>query len=58
MKKNCKKENQKEFRVEKGIKRKDDKLYAKWKGNENSCNCWIDKKGNINELIFSRTKIF
>ena len=27
--------NQKEFRVEKVIKRKDDKLYAKWKGYNN-----------------------
>ena len=30
--KNCKKTNQKEFRVEKVIKRKGDKLYVKWKG--------------------------
>ena len=31
-KKNCKKTNKKEFRVEKVIKRKGDKLYVKWKG--------------------------
>ena len=32
-KKNCKKKrNQKEFRVEKGIRRNSDKLYVKWKG--------------------------
>ena len=47
--------NQKEFRVEKVIKRKGDKLYVKWKGYDNLFNSWIDK--DI-ELIFSRTKIF
>ena len=36
--------NQQEFRVEKVIKRKDDKLYVKWKGYDNSFNSWIDKK--------------
>ena len=44
MKKNCKKTNQKEFRIEKVIKRKDDKLCVKWKGHNNSFNSWIDKK--------------
>ena len=34
MKKNCKKQ----------IKRKEDKLYVKWKGYDNSFNSWIDKK--------------
>ena len=43
-KKNCKKTNQKEFRIEKVIKRKDDKLCVKWKGHNNSFNSWIDKK--------------
>ena len=43
-KKNCKKINQKEFRIEKVIKRKDDKLCVKWKGHNNSFNSWIDKK--------------
>ena len=43
MKKNCKKTNQKEFRTDKVIKRKADKLYVKWKGYENSFNSWIDK---------------
>ena len=38
------KTNQKEFRVEKVIKRKGDKLYVKWKGYNNSFNSWIDKK--------------
>ena len=36
--------NQKEFRKEKVIRRKGDKLYVKWKGYDNSFNCWIDKK--------------
>ena len=39
-----KKKNQEDFRVEKLIKRKSDKLYAKWKGYDNSFNSWIDKK--------------
>ena len=41
---NCKKTNQKELRVEKVTKRKDDKLYVKWKGYDSSFNIWIDKK--------------
>ena len=43
------KTNQKEFRIEKVIKRKDDKLYVTWKGYNNSFNSWIDKKNRINE---------
>ena len=39
------KTNQKEFRVEKVIKRKSDKPYVKWKGYDSSSNSWIDKKG-------------
>ena len=42
--KELQKTNQKEFRVEKVIKRKDDKLYVKWKGYDSSFNSWIDKK--------------
>ena len=38
------KTNQQEFRIEKVIKRKGDKLYVKWKGYDNSFNSWIDKK--------------
>ena len=45
MKKNCKKKkNQKQFRVEKVIPRKGDKLYVTWKGNNSSFNSWTDKK--------------
>ena len=44
----CKKElqktNQQQFRIEKVIKRKGDKLYVKWKGYDSSFNSWIDKK--------------
>ena len=41
--KELQKTNQKEFRIEKVIKRKGDKLCAKWKGYDNSFNSWIDK---------------
>ena len=34
---------EKEFRIEKVIRRKGDKLYVKWKGYDNSFNSWIDK---------------
>ena len=37
------KPNQKEFRIEKVIKKKGDELYVKWKGYNNSLNSWIDK---------------
>ena len=37
------KTNQEEFRIEKVIRRKGDKLYVKWKGYSNSFNSWIDK---------------
>ena len=36
--------NQKEFRIEKVIKRKDDKLSVKWKCYDSPFNNWIDKK--------------
>ena len=38
------KTDQKEFRTEKALKKKGDKLYVKWKGYENSFNNWIHKK--------------
>ena len=43
-KKKIQKTNQKDFRVEKVIKRKGDKSYVKWKGYDNSFNGWITKK--------------
>ena len=42
--KELQKTNQKEFRIEKVIKRKGYKLYVKWKGYDNSFNSWSDKK--------------
>ena len=42
--KKLQKTNQKEFRTEKVLKRKGDKLYVKWKGYNNSFNSWINKK--------------
>ena len=46
-KKKKKKKNQNEFRVEKFIKRKGDKLYVKLEGYNKSFNSWIDKKGIV-----------
>ena len=43
-KKNFEKANQKEFIVEKVIKRKGYKLYVKWKDYDHSFNSWMDKK--------------
>ena len=45
--KELQKTNQKEFRIEKVIKTKGNKLYVKWKGYNNSFNNWIDKKDLI-----------
>ena len=39
--------NQQEFRIEKVIKKKGNKLYVKWKGYNNSFNSWIDKKNIV-----------
>ena len=46
--------DQQEFRIEKFIKKKGDKLYVKWKGYDNSFNNWIDKRDTENESIFSK----
>ena len=45
--KELQKTNQKEFRIEKVLKRKGDKLYVKWKGYDSRFNSWIDKKDLI-----------
>ena len=42
--KELQKTDQEEFRIEKLIKRKGNKLYVKWIGYDNSFNSWIDKK--------------
>ena len=43
--------SQKEFRIEKVLKRKGDKLYIKWKGYDNSFNSWINKKNLIQKCV-------
>ena len=45
--KELQKTNQNKFRIEKVLKRKGDKLCVKWKGYNNSCNSWIDKKNLV-----------
>ena len=45
--KELQKTNRKEFRIEKGLKRKGDTLYVKWKGYDNRLNSRINK----NDLI-------
>ena len=45
--KKIEKMNQEEFRLEKVIKRKGDKIYVKWKGYDKSFNSWIDKNDII-----------
>ena len=42
--KELEKTNQKEFTIQKVLKRKGDKLYVKWTGYNNSFNSWINKK--------------
>ena len=42
--KELQKTSQEKFRIENVLKRKGDKLYAKWKGYDNWFNSWIDKK--------------
>ena len=42
--KELQKPSQKEFGIEKVLKRKGDKLYVKWKEYDNRFNSWIDKK--------------
>ena len=39
--------DQQEFRIEKLIRKKGDKLYVQWKGYDSSFNSWIDKKGLV-----------
>ena len=45
--KELQKTNQKEFKIEKILKKKGAKLYVKWKGYDNSFNSWINKKDII-----------
>ena len=48
--KELQKTNQQEFRIEKIIKKKGDKLYVKWKGYDSLFNNWIDKKRLITNI--------
>ena len=48
--KELQKTNQKEFAIEKVIKRKGNKLYVKWKGYSNNFNSWIYKKDLIKSM--------
>ena len=45
--KELQKTNQEEFRIEKVIRGRGDKLYVKWKGYDNSFNSWIDKENLV-----------
>ena len=49
--------SQKEFRIEKILKRKGDKLYVEWKGYDSSFNSWINKK-DLNEAILKMSQYF
>ena len=53
--KELQKTNQEEFRIEKVIKRKGDKIYVKWKGYDISFNSWIDEASLIKKKIEKRT---
>ena len=46
-KKNCKTQIKKSLEQKRIIKRKSDELYVEWKGDNNSFNSWIDKKGKV-----------
>ena len=48
------KTNQDEFKIEKVIKRKGNKLYVKWKVYDNSFNSWIDEK----DIVWKRVNTF
>ena len=49
--KELRKTNQNEYRIEKVIKRKGNKLYEKWKGYDNSFTSWIDEKDIIQKWV-------
>ena len=48
--KELQKTNQQEFRIEKVVKRKCDKLHVKSKGYDSSFNSWIHKKDLIKQM--------
>ena len=48
--KGLQKTSQEEFRIEKVIRRKGDKLYVKWKGCDNSSNSLIEKGSSVQRM--------
>ena len=48
--KELQKTRQEEFRIEKVIKRKGNKIYVKWKGYNDSFNSWIDKASLVQRM--------
>ena len=60
MKRSCKRLIKKNLELKKGIERKGNRLYVKWKGYNNSFNSWIDKKYliKLDEYFFSRSRRF
>ena len=57
MKKSLQKTNQKDFKIEKVIKSKGNKLYVKWKGSDYSFNCLIDKKFIV-KMSYFKNELF
>ena len=55
--KELQKSNQKEFRIEKVLKKKGDRSYVKWKSYDNSFNSWIDKK-RFSVILYKNESIF
>ena len=55
--KELQKSNQKEFRIEKVLKKKGDRSYVKWKSYDNSFNSWIDKK-RFSVILYENESIF
>ena len=51
--KELQKTNQKEFRLEKIIKKKGHKLYVKFKGYDSSFNSWINKKDMVKFIYYT-----
>ena len=49
--KELQKTSQEKFRIEKIVNRKSDKLYIKWKGYDNSFNCWINEKDLVKKWV-------
>ena len=56
LKNNCKKKKS-EFKTEKLIQKKSDKLFVKWKGYDNSFNSWVDKR-EIVQVLYKMRQYF